>query len=160
MQTKTKIIIFITALLISFAAGYALTPTKTVIKTQIVEVEKKSTDNSTDVGKDVKKTTTTKEVTKPDGTKETTTTVTEETKTDKKTDQSETDTDSKTETSSKEIERLSSRTNLSLLTGADIHNALSPIYGASVSKQILGPISLGVFGLQNGIFGVSIGLSL
>ena len=34
-----------------------------------------------------------------------------------------------------------------------------PLYGVAVSKQFVGPVSVGAFGLNNGIAGVSIGVS-
>lgn len=47
--------------------------------------------------------------------------------------------------------------NLSALVGVDIKD-FTPVYGASAQKRFLGPITLGLFGLTNGNFGVSVGL--
>jgi hypothetical protein len=49
-----------------------------------------------------------------------------------------------------------SKLSLSALAGTDLR---SPVYGAHVSKEILGPVSVGIFGLTNGTFGASIGLN-
>lgn len=45
------------------------------------------------------------------------------------------------------------------LVGMDVHKGLIPIYGASLDRRILGPVTVGGFGLTNGTIGVSIGLS-
>lgn len=49
--------------------------------------------------------------------------------------------------------------NISALAGLEGKNSLSPVWGLSVTKQIIGPISAGLFGLSNGIVGVSVGLN-
>lgn len=49
--------------------------------------------------------------------------------------------------------------NVSALVSIDTQNRWTHSYGASVSKQVLGPISVGLFGLTNGTVGASIGLS-
>lgn len=48
--------------------------------------------------------------------------------------------------------------NISALVGTSIHT-LQPVYGASISKEILGPVTIGAFGLTNGTAGVSVGLN-
>ena len=49
--------------------------------------------------------------------------------------------------------------NVSALMSIDIKEKIVPLYGLSVSKEILGPITVGVFGLTNGTLGVSIGMN-
>lgn len=49
--------------------------------------------------------------------------------------------------------------NVSGLVGVSIHDPGLPIYGISASKEVLGPITVGVFGLTNGLVGVSIGFN-
>lgn len=50
--------------------------------------------------------------------------------------------------------------NISALVANDFSRGLLvPTYGASVTKEILGPITIGGFGLTNGTIGVSIGLN-
>jgi len=50
--------------------------------------------------------------------------------------------------------------NISGLVANDFSRGiLQPVYGASVSKQVMGPVTAGVFGLSNGIIGLSIGLN-
>jgi hypothetical protein len=51
--------------------------------------------------------------------------------------------------------------NISALVANNFSHGLgiTPTYGVSVSKEILGPVTIGAFGLTNGVVGVSIGLS-
>ena len=49
--------------------------------------------------------------------------------------------------------------NLSLITGVSVQGPFIPVYGLSVTKQVLGPFTVGAFGLTNGTVGVSIGMS-
>lgn len=55
------------------------------------------------------------------------------------------------------VEAVKPKINLSVLGGYDI-NRHETLYGASASKEILGPVTLGVFGLSNSIVGVSVGI--
>ncbi len=50
---------------------------------------------------------------------------------------------------------------VSALGGYDFSKpkALTPLYGVSVTKQVLGPITIGAFGLTNGVLGLSLGYS-
>lgn len=48
--------------------------------------------------------------------------------------------------------------NVSGLVGTDIHT-LMPVYGVSVNKELLGPITIGVYGLTTGMVGLSIGVN-
>lgn len=57
-----------------------------------------------------------------------------------------------TETKVKERSKLA----ISALAGTDLSK---PIYGAAVSKEVLGPITIGIFGLSNASFGASVGLN-
>lgn len=54
-----------------------------------------------------------------------------------------------------------SRLNISALAGTDLSKGLNitPVYGAAITKDVLGPVSIGAFGLTNGTMGVSIGIS-
>ena len=94
---------------------------------------------------------TTIKVTKPDGTiTETTTTKTES--------ETVTNTNNKTETI---VQGKKSSLNLSALAGINVTNPSGGIiFGGHISKQILGPISIGVFGLSNGTAGLSVGIQL
>lgn len=51
--------------------------------------------------------------------------------------------------------------NVSALIANDFSRGIFvPTYGISVNKEILGPITVGAFGLTNGVVGASIGLNL
>lgn len=51
-------------------------------------------------------------------------------------------------------------TNVSALLSNNFSNGLwSPAYGVSVTHEVLGPLSVGAFGLTSGIVGVSVGIT-
>jgi hypothetical protein len=50
--------------------------------------------------------------------------------------------------------------NVSVLVADDFSRGLLiPTYGVSVTKQVLGPMTVGAFGLTNGTVGVSVGIN-
>lgn len=52
------------------------------------------------------------------------------------------------------------RTNISVLAGTDFTKpGIIPLYGVSVSRELIGPVIVGVFGLKNGVAGLSIGVN-
>jgi len=56
--------------------------------------------------------------------------------------------------------KASPKINVSALVAGDItKDSLKPIYGVSINKEFLGPVTLGMFGLTNGIIGLSVGLN-
>jgi hypothetical protein len=151
MTTKTMVIIGAVALLTAFAAGRWSAPQK--VKIQTVEVEKKTDDKKVD--KDDHKVTVITEVDQPNGTKTKTTTIKDDSDTkvvDKKTD----DTTTKTTI---DVEKSSSKVTISALAALNVTKPGLPIYGASITRPLLGPVTMGVFGLQNGTAGVSVGLT-
>lgn len=137
MNTSTKVISGLIVAAVAFAVGrYSVNFNKTETKTEDKQKDKESHTETT--------TTTTK---KPDG--ETTTTTT-----------TKTDTESHTETKKSDtlVVTASKNTNVSLLVAVPSFRELVPVYGISVTRPILGPITIGAFGLTNGTFGVSAGL--
>lgn len=147
MTIQYKVMGCLVALLAAFAFGrYSAKPSAPAVHT----IETTKTESDTKVNKDTHKTTVITK--KPDGAE--TTTITEETVTsaDRKTDSvahiDQTITPPKV-----------APLNLSVLAGIDPHNSFKPVYGLSISKQVLGPITVGVFGLTNNNFGVSLGLN-
>ncbi len=58
-----------------------------------------------------------------------------------------------------EVARQNPVINISLLAGFDYSQPLKPLYGISASKEILGPMTVGVFGLTNHVVGLSIGVN-
>lgn len=155
MGNKTKVIIAAVALLGAFAAGRWAAPEKVKVEKVIVEVEKKTSEK--DAKKSTKKTTTTTKITHPDGRIEESTTVVEETV--RESSKSETTDKGKTESETTEITRSSSRVTVSGLGAFSLSNGSGPIYGASITKPILGPITVGAFYLTPGILGGSLGLT-
>ncbi len=52
------------------------------------------------------------------------------------------------------------KTNISALVGNDFSKSLpKPIYGVSFSREFIGPVTIGAFGFNNGLLGVSVGLN-
>ncbi len=130
--------------LLAFVAGGAvgayLTPTDTKTK----ENAQTMTDKKTTKKQKKKKVTE-----KPDGTKITEETVTEST--------GETET-VKTETREK-IETKGPKTSVQVLAGFDLHKTPTPVYGVAAQRELIGPVSIGAFGLTNGTVGVTLGVS-
>lgn len=153
LSRRTKIIVSVVALAISFAFGRYLTPTKTETKIVTItkEVESKQTDKDTN---DHKKTVI-HEIVKPSGEKDTTTTITDDRSSDTKIDDNKT-TDV-TKINDKTVTRGDSKVTISALGGYSFDSRRVE-YGASVTKPVLGPITLGIYGLTAPEFGVSLGL--
>ena len=146
VENKTKVIAGTLLLAGAFAFGRWTVPTKVKIETKIVEIERKDKD----LHKDRKKKTII--VKNPDGT--TTTTITDDTTTDRH----ETDNLNKNTDTLKEITR-GSQVTVSALAGVKIQGPTSIDYGLSITKPVLGPLTIGVFGLKSGTVGASVGLS-
>lgn len=150
---------YVLILLCTFCAGRFSAPERIKIETKIVEVERKSEDTKKDVDKNKHKETKVVEVVKPDGSKETTTTTTEDSASNSS---KETSTNTETETASttsKEVTRSSSKTILSAMYGIPFTGGL-PVYGGSVYREVIGPIGIGASYLTSGVVCVSLGLSL
>jgi hypothetical protein len=49
--------------------------------------------------------------------------------------------------------------NFSVLAGDQLNSPFKFVYGVSVSKEVLGPINVGLFALTNSTIGVSVGLN-
>ena len=160
MTTKSKIIGVVVYTLVCVAGGYYLAPVKVKTEVKTVEVEKKDTNTVQNEKKDSHKTYTKVVIVKPDGTKQTTTTVTDDKIATQKTDTTQTIDIAKSSDQTKEVTKSSSRLNLSALAGVNVSNpANGLLYGVHVSKDILGPISIGLFGLSNGNMGCSVGIT-
>lgn len=145
---------------VTFAAiGRWTAPEKIKTETKIVEVEKKTEHSDTEADKNKHKETTTHEITRPDGTKETTTTVVEDSNANRHNTTDKTDDKSKSEDISKEVTKSGSKLTLSALAGVKVSDPTGMIYGGHVTKDILGPINIGVWGMSNNTAGLSIGLT-
>lgn len=159
MGTKAKLIIGAAALLLAFAAGRWAAPEKVRIETKVVEVENVHNETKTDIDKNRHTETTVTEIVRPDGTKEKTTRTTQDTQTTQKRDTASTKDTVTTAEETKEVTRGTAKVTISALAGAQIGSSTPLVYGASVSKPILGPITVGIFGLSNATFGASLGLT-
>lgn len=148
LNSRIKVLLIVLALLSAFAVG-RYTAQKSAVKTVVDNTTK--TDIKSD--KETHRETTTTTEKQPDGTTKTITKIVEDSNTKKETNsKSETHVD-QTVTTPK-----TNTLNVSALVGADI-KTLTPVYGASVSKQFLGPVTIGAFGLTNGTVGASIGVN-
>lgn len=47
--------------------------------------------------------------------------------------------------------------NVSALVGTSVHTIGIPTYGISVTKQLLGPVTIGAYGMTDGVIGLSLG---
>lgn len=141
MTTRMKIELMILAILLAFALGrytrnsLVTTNTRTQTDVQLSQETHKRVVSVT--------------VKLPSGAVKTTTTTTQDTQTDKHTD---------SKTQETKVVSVPKTLTVSALAGIDTRSML-PTYGVSVSKNLIGPISVGVFGLTNGTLGVSLGLS-
>jgi hypothetical protein len=137
MSDKNKIIGIILAILLSFAVGrYSVTSNKT---TDIVVNKDKKVEEDTHTKTIIVKEKDGREVT----------TIEQDTST-----KSDTTTKSENKTV---VASNSGKLNVSLLGGYDFKQK-ELNYGLSISKQFIGPVTLGAFGMNNGIVGVSVGI--
>lgn len=159
MSTKTKAGLVALALLTAFASGRFSAPEKVRVETKTSERDRDSTASETEERRDVHKTTVVTESDRPDGIKEITTKIVEDT-TNKKDEETtaaqERGVDTDTE---KTVTRGSSSITVLALGGASLANLATPVYGAAASRPILGPVTVGAWGLSNGTVGASIGLT-
>lgn len=148
MTLKTKIIIAAISLLASFSIGRYSARSADVKLTEEVK-----TNSQTNETKNTHTKTTITETKQPDGA-DTKVTVIDQVKDDviAKKDDSVTGIQ-------KTVTSKGSTLNISILGANDFSRGLLvPTYGISVTKEVLGPITVGAFGLMNGVIGVSIGL--
>lgn len=157
LDWKYKVIICGVLIAGAFAAGrYSVSAPE--IKTEISEQKKEEI--VTDKKQDVKTHTETKivEVKTPDGVDTKTTTIAEikdVLEDTKKNDKVQDDTQIKQDV----IPPKTNTLNLSVLAATTTGQFGTPIYGASVTKEIVGPVTAGAFFLTNGTVGVSVGMS-
>lgn len=138
MQTKSKIVIAIALLVVAFVGGrYSVPKSVTTTKTEEDNLHKHTK-------------TTIVDVTNPDGSKTHTITKDTDLNSDKKT------------MDSKETVSAGKKTNISVLASSKtpfIHPIQEIDYGVMVTRNVLGPISVGVFGFKTGALGVAAGIS-
>lgn len=163
MSTKHKIIISIVAIVLAYAFGYYEAPYKIKTEIKTVEVEKKTDDDKIDDKKNTHTVTTVIVDKKPDGEETTTTKTDEVANDDTKTDDKETLTDNKTTDQTKEVTKSGSTLNISAMAGVNLAGGVAPgqqvMYGGQISRNLIGPVTIGAFYLTPGVVGGSIGIS-
>lgn len=150
LSTKTKVIGSILVVLTAFAAGRYSVNSPTIKTTEtLVQTDKTTEDKNTHT-----KTTIT-EVKQPTGI-DTTTTVIDQVANDDTVSQDQ----QKLEVQQTVTPPKKDTLNISVLGANDFSRGLLvPTYGLSVTKSVFGPVTVGAFGLMNGVVGVSIGLN-
>jgi hypothetical protein len=149
MSIKYKIIISLVVLIVTFAAGRW---SASQVSTKTIQTVTQN-DQKAEV-KDTHTKTTITETKQPSGV-DTTVTVIDQVQDDKtaEKDNSISNTQTVVTPTSK------SKLNISVLGAEDFSKGFTqPTYGLSVSREIIGPITAGAFGLANGTVGVSIGV--
>lgn len=150
-----KYVVLSVTFVLGGVVGGFLVPRKVVTETKIVEVERKTEEKQQD--KNTKERTTKTEKKNPDGSSETTT-VTEK-DTSVTTDVNRDVTKSSTIDSFSLSERVGGLTTVSVMGSVDVTKPSGYTLGLHVTKPILGPVSIGVFGFQDGRVGASVGLT-
>ena len=145
LSDKAKILLSALALALAFATG-RYTVQKPAIKETVHEVQAVDTRVDTNEHKKIIVDE------KPGGEK--ITTITDDTATDEK-QASHDDVSADITVTPPKINTL----NISALAGVDPLNSFKPVYGTAVTKQILGPVTIGAFGMSNGVVGLSVGIS-
>ncbi len=160
MTDQTKAFISIAAVLTAFAFGRYSVPLTEKTETRTAAMEQTQTDITATAARDRHTDTVITETRKPDGTVEKRTEIKAETQTVTERSRQETDVASQVSDIKTEKTRQASQVHLSALAGFSVHDLTAPVYGGSVSKEVLGPISVGFWGLSSGVVGASVGVSL
>lgn len=143
---KTLVISVVVALLLGLGIGRYSNRQAPNVTTNIDKT--KVTDVKTDIN--THKVTTVTETPKGDKV----TTITEDTKAETKRD-----TTSDTKVAQSVVAPKSSIINISGLVALDTSRGFVPVYGISANKELIGPVTVGAFGLTNGVIGLSIGIN-
>ena len=150
IPNKREIVVVAVGLVTMFAAGrYSVT-----YPPNIKVAETKNQDTKTDEAKDTHVFTHTVSIKEPEGTVKTDTTTTTDVVVHE-----ETNTVVEDKTVSQTTQQKRSKINVSAIVGTSLQTPGVPIYGVSVQKEFVGPVTIGVFGLQNGTLGVTVGLN-
>lgn len=148
MSNKIVVLIVLILILVSFMVGrYSVNP-PAVKDTQIV-----TQDTQTQIKEEKHVIVHTITVKEPSGVERTETTTESDTHIDK-----DKNTESQTVVEHESTLQKRSEVNISGLIASDL-NDIKPVYGLSVSKEIIGPITVGLFGFTNGTLGVSVGIN-
>lgn len=157
MTDKTKIILSVISLAVAFAVGrYSSNEAETKVMKESI-VSKTNTVEQEQKDKSVHEVTKTVSKKAKDGSSVTMTT-TDMTTEVKDKDQKEVDTIKKEDKLVTDTKKPGSRLNISVLASINLAAPKVPTVGLLVSKEILGPVTAGVFGYSNSVIGFSLGL--
>lgn len=160
MTTKLQIIIGVCLLLGGVAVGRYTAPTKTVVKVETKEVIKEVVVTTKGETKYIKNDLVTKivEIVNKDGSSTKTTYIVDKGSTLNEIKEFQSiDLSKTTETKKETITENKRSVNIN---GMVYLKDMKPEYGLHISKQFLGPISIGAFGMQDKRVGLTVGLSL
>jgi hypothetical protein len=148
MNLKYEIGALIVIWVLAFSLGRcSVQPSKVETKIET------NTDTETKIDKNVHKSTVTVTEQEPSGAVKTTTKTIEDTEVQK-----HVDTETVAHTAQTITPPKTSTLNVSGLVGIDLSRQM-PVYGVSINKQLIGPITVGAYGLTNGTLGVSFGIN-
>lgn len=148
MTLKTKVLIAVVALLAAFTTGrysVQVPEVKTVVDTNMTK--------DSELNKDTHKDTVSVTIKSPDGTMKTTIHTVQDTDVKKQVDTTIAQHIEQTVTPPK-LNTL----NVSAIAGIDFRT-YQPVYGASITKEFIGPVTIGFVGLTNGVLGATVGLN-
>lgn len=144
----------------AFAFGRYTAPEKVKTEIKTVEVKVKDESVNSNLNKNKHKKTKTVEVIKPNGEKIVTTVTDERTGVDKTTQKDTKTTSSSDKQENKEVTYAKDKVTLSLLAGKQFSDfSAAPVFGAHITKPVLGPITLGAFVFTNSLVGLSVGVN-
>lgn len=155
VQLKYLVIGSFVLFLVGTACGYFALPAKVVTKTETKVVTQIVKDTSQDKENHLKVVIV--EEKKPDGTVVTTTTKTQDTDTKTNTD-TKINKDQDT-TTDKEVMYAKNSLTINALAATQIGDTSGVLWGLQVTRKLIGPIQIGVFGLTNRTLGGSLGIS-
>lgn len=153
MTLKYKIILSVVALLIAFGFGrFSATSPPSIKTAEVLKTDTQVKDN-----KDIKTHTVTITEKEPDGVQRTTTT------TDTSTVDKETEIQDVQEQKTTEVQnKVRPRNNISLIAAQSL-DIFIPRYGIMASREVLGPVTIGAFGMatasgSGAVLGISVGI--
>ncbi len=161
MTRTTKTVLVSVSLVTAFAFGRWAAPEKVKIETRTVEIERKDSTVQKEQDQNRRKETTKTEVTKPDGTVEKTEKIVETADTHKETDRKDTTIAETATETSKEVTRGTTKITIAAMAGVDLDTSHGHLmwYGGTISKPVIGPITIGVWYLTAPAAGATIGLT-
>lgn len=150
LNTKRELLVIVLGLIVAFSFGRYSVTFPPQIETKIEQVSHTETEEH----KNVHVVTHIVTAKTPEGVVTSETTIDRVITTDK--DHSES---ASTRSASVSTPQVHKKINISALVAMDINNGLRHTYGISVSKEVVGPITVGVWALHTGMLGLSLGLN-